>query len=267
MKKVHPNVHSGFGGKIQPGDISPYTILCGSKELAIRFAQCWDGFQVAADHYEFLVLSGEYKKNPLSICSTGVGPAPLAIAMEELANAGVRTVLFTGFSPALEERPAVAEDVVIVQGAVRWDGASQDYVRFEYPALAHFEVVQAAMSACESLGRTFRLSVTGNAELFPGSLNLADNPTSRTNREDRRLMMKQFNIDNGPAEIPMALVQSSLYGLRAGGILARGGEWEEEDAPAEAAAPLIEAALETMVTIRRWDAVKKEQHRKYMTPV
>ena len=42
--------------------------------------------------------------------------------------------------------------VVIATGAVRWDGASPRLIPIEYPAVAHYQVVDALLTACQDNG-------------------------------------------------------------------------------------------------------------------
>jgi len=91
-----------------------------------------------------------------------------SIAIDELAQLGVRTFLRVGTTGAIQEDLDVGA-VVITTGAVRLDGASTHYAPIEYPAVAHPDVVQAAAAAAAALGVPYRTGVSASCDTFyPG---------------------------------------------------------------------------------------------------
>ena len=145
------SIHRNFGGQCSKDNIASYVLLAGSKARVRKFAEHWKNSKQVADHYGFLVYTGEYKGFSISACSTGIGGMSVSIAVEELCNLGANTFLRVGVTSPLVDEIEYG-DVVIAKGAVRWDGTSNDYVRTEYPALAHIEVIMASICAAEQLG-------------------------------------------------------------------------------------------------------------------
>src|SRR5512142_1566838 len=79
---------------------------------------------------------------PVLVTSTGIGGPSASIAIDELAQLGIRTFLRVGTTGAIQPHVAVG-DVIVTTGAVRLDGASTHYAPIEYPAVADHRVVHA----------------------------------------------------------------------------------------------------------------------------
>ncbi|MEJ5201519.1 MAG: nucleoside phosphorylase [Anaerolineales bacterium] len=262
---IRENVHRNFGGQACKGDVAPYVILTGDKQRVKQIIQCWDTSRLVADHYEFLLFSGEYAGVPISACSTGIGGTPVSIAIEELTLLGGHTFLRIGVTQPLASELNFGE-LVIAKGAVRWDGASLDYVRPEFPALAHFEVVMAAIAAAERLHLPYKVGIIGDMASL-GSLTMEGYRRFRTEhtREMRQAMIRAGVID-GTGESAVMFVQASIYNLRAGTIHlnARNDHTHTWDTSKES--NLIDAGLETIRILARWDDLKTQRGNKFITP-
>jgi uridine phosphorylase len=105
---------------------------------------------------------------PIVVCSTGIGGPSTSIAVEELAQLGVRTFLRVGTTGAIQPDIAVG-DVIVTTGAVRLDGASRHFAPLEYPAVADFACTQALVEAARATGHTAHVGVTASSDTFyPG---------------------------------------------------------------------------------------------------
>ncbi|MCL4848132.1 MAG: uridine phosphorylase [Acidobacteria bacterium] len=105
---------------------------------------------------------------PVLVTSTGIGGPSTSIAIDELAQLGVRTFIRVGTTGAIQPDIDVG-DVVVTTGAVRLDGASTHYAPIEYPAVAHHEVVTALVAAAETAGVRARCGVSCSTDTFyPG---------------------------------------------------------------------------------------------------
>lgn len=111
-------------------------------------------------------------------------------------------------------------DLVVFDGAVRLDGASRLYAPIEYPAVAHHEVVTAAVKAAERMGIRHHVGLTRSADTLyaghprPGS-SYADYWQSwwAGHFED----LKRQNVLAAEMEASIIFVLARLWGLRAGG--------------------------------------------------
>ena len=105
---------------------------------------------------------------PVLVTSTGIGGPSASIAIDELAQLGVRTFLRVGTTGAIQPDIDVG-DVVVTTGAVRLDGASTHYAPVEYPAVAHYALVNAALDAGRDAGVTCHAGVSASCDTFyPG---------------------------------------------------------------------------------------------------
>jgi len=117
---------------------------------------------------EYRTYLGRMNGQPVLVTSTGIGGPSTSIAIDELAQLGVRTFLRVGTTGAIQPEIAVG-DVIITTGAVRLDGASTHYAPIEYPAVAHHELVQALVEAAQALEKRSHVGITASCDTFyPG---------------------------------------------------------------------------------------------------
>lgn len=121
-----------------------------------------------ASHREFTSWSGEIAGNKVIVCSTGIGGPSTSIAVEELAQLGIRTFLRVGTTGAIQAdiQPG---DLIITTGSVRLDGASSHFAPLTYPAVADFTVTSALHSAASQLGCRYHTGISVSSDTFyPG---------------------------------------------------------------------------------------------------
>jgi uridine phosphorylase len=114
---------------------------------------------------EFRTWLGYMNNIPVLVTSTGIGGPSTSIAIDELAQLGVRTFLRVGTTGAIQPHINVG-DVIITIGAVRLDGASTHYAPIEYPAVAHHDVVQALIQAAQDLNIPYHVGITCSSDTF-----------------------------------------------------------------------------------------------------
>jgi uridine phosphorylase len=83
--------------------------------------------------------------------------------MEDLARCGAQTFIRVGTCGTFLDHVANGEKAIF-DGAVRMDGASRAYAPIEYPAIAHYEVVQAAVDLAQRLGFPHHVGITCSAD-------------------------------------------------------------------------------------------------------
>ncbi|MEI6667152.1 MAG: uridine phosphorylase [Acidobacteriota bacterium] len=145
---------------VLPGDparveaIARTAPLTGARELACK--------------REYRTWIGYLDTRPVLVTSTGIGGPSASIAIDELAQLGIRTFLRVGTTGAIQADVEVGT-VIVTTGAVRLDGASTHYAPIEYPAVADYEVVRAAIEAARELGVPYRVGVSASCDTFyPG---------------------------------------------------------------------------------------------------
>jgi len=209
------------------GDIAPYVFLCGDPARVPKIAASWKNVREVCRVREYLAVTGEKEGVLLTAASTGIGGPSTAILLEELAKLGGNTFIRVGNSGAIADSVSVG-DCVITTGAVRDDGTSRSYIVPEYPAVAHYEVVQALVQAARGSGVRFHVGITWSLDAFyarnkvltsdgqVGSMSYRGYCQSGMN--PLLTDLKRAGVQNCEMESGTILTLSSLFGLRAGCI-------------------------------------------------
>lgn len=117
---------------------------------------------------EFCSYLVRAKTEKILVTSTGIGGPSTSIAIDELARLGVRTFIRVGTTGAIQKNIKNG-DVVITTGSVRLDGASTHYAPIEYPAVAHYRVVNALIKGAGAVKVKCHVGVTASSDTFyPG---------------------------------------------------------------------------------------------------
>jgi Uridine phosphorylase len=247
-----PNDEEQYHLGVKPEDLAQAVLLPGNPERIDTITGFWDEADQRAHHREYRTVTGQVEGTPISVTSTGIGSPSAAIAVEELARAGVETFIRVGSTGAIQPEMEIG-DLVISTGAVRQEGTSDEYVREEYPAVADREVTSALIAAAERLGYPYHVGVSMSADSFyagqgrPG-FDGFEAAGSDTLVEE----LKEANVKNIEMEASAILTLGSIYGLRTGAICSvyanrETGDFREEGDPRAAeTASLAVALLEKM---------------------
>jgi uridine phosphorylase len=154
---------------------------------------------------------------PVLVTSTGIGGPSASIAIDELAQLGVRTFLRVGTTGAIQEDIDIGT-VVITTGAVRLDGASAHYAPIEYPAVAHPDVVQAAAAAAGALGVPYRMGVSASCDTFYPGQERYDSFSGYVPRRFKGITeeWRRLHVLNYEMESSTVLTLTASMGLRGG---------------------------------------------------
>lgn len=117
---------------------------------------------------EFCTYLARINNASVLITSTGIGGPSTSIAIDELAQLGVDIFIRVGTTGAIQRHINIG-DVIITTGSVRLDGASTHYAPIEYPAVAHYEIVNALIKGAEKERIRYHAGVTASSDTFyPG---------------------------------------------------------------------------------------------------
>ena len=154
---------------------------------------------------------------PIVVCSTGIGGPSTSIAVEELAQLGVRTFLRVGTTGAIQPEIDVA-DVIVTTGSVRLDGASGHFAPYESPAVAHYDCVHALVESARSLGRRSHVGITVAADTFYPGQERYDTVSGYVRRslQGSRDEWAALHVLNYEMESATLFTQCSANGWRAG---------------------------------------------------
>ena len=214
----NPNDAVQYHLELADGDIDGPVLLPGDPDRVDVIADCWDSFEAVARHREYRTLRGHLDGEPLAVTSTGIGSPSAAIAVEELARIGTETFIRVGSCGAIQPDVSVG-DLVITTGAVRQEGTSSEYVREDYPASAHDEVVTALVTAAERLGYDYHVGVTCSTDSFYAGQSRPGFDGFRADGAAERLnALQEAGVLNFEMEASAILTLAGLYGLRAGAV-------------------------------------------------
>ncbi|EUC95475.1 uridine phosphorylase [Providencia alcalifaciens] len=192
-------------------------IVPGDPNRVEKIARLMDNPVHLASLREFTSWRGELDGKAVIVCSTGIGGPSTSIAVEELAQLGIRTFLRIGTTGAIQENINVG-DVLVTTGAVRLDGASQHFAPLEFPAVADFTCTNALYAAATEVGATVHVGITASSDTFYPGQERYDTYTGRVMRHFRGSMKEwqDMGVMNYEMESATLLTMCASQGLRAG---------------------------------------------------
>lgn len=218
---MHRTVSSGKQYHIacEKGDLAAYLLVPGDPDRVPKIASFWDSAKEISSHREFRSFTGKYKGVSVSALSSGIGPACMAIVVNEASSIGVHTFIRVGSTGAIQ-KGIECGDVIISSAAVRLDCTSNCYVMPEYPAAANHEVVLALIEATESLSiSNYRVGVTATtADFYAGQNRLTKTSVPQT--DNLLPALQNAGVLNFEMETATLYTLASLYELRAGSVCA-----------------------------------------------
>ena len=241
--------------RCKPGDVARYVLLPGDPARVGLMVSRWaEGREVASER-EHVTATGVLRDGgPISACSTGAGGGSTASALEELIVIGADTFIRVGTCGAIQ-RHIECGDVVIHTGAVRLDGTSPQYVRPEYPATAHYQVVLALVQAAERLGVRYHLGVSAStASFYTGQGRPGWNGYSQSWMESLLPDLQRAGVLNFEMEAATIFTMLGLYGLRGGSVCAVVANRITDTMVKEGVETAIDVANEAVRILQTWDA-------------
>lgn len=246
------------------GDLAKYLLVPGDPDRVPKIANFWDESREVACHRGFRSFTGKYKRVPISAMSSGIGPAAMAILVNEAANVGVETFVRVGSTGAVQ-KDIECGDLVVSVGAVRLDGTSDHYVGVEYPAVANYEVLLALIEAAEGLGVRYHVGITATSSDFYAGQARPSLEQSETNNLIQ--MLQKANVLNFEMECATLFVLSSLFDLRAGAVCAvYANRITNEFKPGAGEENCIKVANEAVKILNEWDQTKQRKKKKWLHP-
>ena len=209
-------------------------IVPGDPERVKKIAALMDNPVHLASHREFTTWRAELSGTPVIVCSTGIGGPSTSIAVEELAQLGVRTFLRVGTTGAIQPGINVG-DVLVTTGSVRLDGASLHFAPLEFPAVADFTCTTALVEAAKAAGVTTHIGITASSDTFYPGQERYDTFSGRVVSRFQNSMKEwqQMGVLNYEMESATLLTMCASQGLRAGmvaGVIVNRTQQEIPDA-------------------------------------
>lgn len=192
--------------KIPASGLPTSAIVVGDPARAAAIAEELDDAEQVGGNREYVTFRGRWRGTELVVASHGVGGPGAICCFQELADAGVTTMIRLGTAGAMT--PALATgDLVVAEAAVRDDGVTDQLLPASYPAVCAPEVVLALSDVAARRGPYHRGLVWTRAAFYPGHLPLAT---------DAYIESQVIAIE---MELSALLVLASMRRLRAGGLL------------------------------------------------
>jgi uridine phosphorylase len=265
---VHPSASASKQYHIacSKGDLAKYLLVPGDPDRVPKIVSFWGSAKEVCCHREFRSFTGKYKHVPISALSSGIGPACMAIVVNEASRIGVDTFIRVGSTAAIR-KTINCGDLIISSAAVRLDSTSNCYVMPEYPAVASYEVLLALVEAAESLGiSNYHVGVTATTtDFYAGQSRVTKASASKT--ENLFPTLQKAGVLNLEMETATLYTLASLLELRAGCLCAvyanRCRNEFNEGAGEENA---IKVANEAVRILDDWDKQKEKRNKHWFFP-
>ena len=156
-----------FHIRAKEGDVGKYVFLPGDPGRCESIAAHFDNPVHFGMNREYNIWNGELLGEKVTVCSTGIGGPSASIAMEELAAIGAHTFIRIGTCGGIhmDVQPG---DVVIANGAIRYEHTSLEYAPIEFPAVADFGITCALKQAADNLGYRNHVGIVQCKDAFYG---------------------------------------------------------------------------------------------------
>lgn len=192
-------------------------IIPGDPARVEKIAALMDNPVFLNSQREYTLFRAELAGKSVVICSTGIGGPSTSIAVEELAQLGIRTFLRVGTTGAIQPHIQVG-DMIVTTGSVRLDGASLHFAPMEFPAVADFDVTTALKAAAEDEGATVYTGVTASSDTFYPGQERYDTFTGRVLKRFQGSLQQwqEMGVLNFEMESATLLTMCASSGLQAG---------------------------------------------------
>lgn len=210
--------------QIKKGKISKLVLMPGDPGRVEKVGELLESPKVVASNREFKTLNGYYKNKLITVCSTGIGCPSTAIAAEELIGAGAEILIRIGTCGGSWREDLKAGSLMIPTASVRDEGTTLEYIPQGFPAVADFEIVNALSKAAKTKKYEFQCGINRTHDAFYGSQQAITKWGEYL--KDEKFNKLETPIWSSEMECSALFVIASMYGIKAGAILAVDGEPE-----------------------------------------
>ena len=196
------------------GDVGRYCFLPGDPGRCESIASYFDNPVHIGMNREYNVWTGTLLGEKVSVCSTGIGGPSAAIAMEELAAIGADTFIRIGTCGGIDLN-VLPGDVVVANGAIRFEHTSLEYAPIEFPAVADFGITAALKAAGEELGYNTHVGVVQCKDSFYGQHSPEKSPVYYELLQKWE-SWKRLGVKASEMESSALFVVASALGVRCG---------------------------------------------------
>lgn len=157
-----------LGLRAQDCNNATLAILPGDPDRVKKIALLMDNPKYIISRREFTIWYAEINQNSVIICSTGIGGSSTSIVVEELSQLGIHIFLRIGTAGAIQSYIKVG-NLLVINAAVRCDGASQHFAPLGFPAVADLSCSTALIKAAELIKIKTYCGISVSSDTFyPG---------------------------------------------------------------------------------------------------
>jgi uridine phosphorylase len=252
-----PLYHVGFG-RADLDEGTSIALLSGDPDRSELIAtEHLDGGEVLARHRGLDAFKARLPGGAPVVCATsGMGAPSASIVVNELVQAGIRTIIRIGTSGSIQDEVRTGS-VVIGAAALTNQGAALDIAPAEFPAAADPYLTVALADAAAGLGIEHHVGVMASADtFFEGQERSASSANPHLLRRLRGMIDEyaELGVLNFEMEAGTLFKMGLVYGFAAGcvvGIIAQRVEDESPDLSKKDAA--VDRAIQVAVAAAdRW---------------
>ncbi len=185
--------------------IGKYVLLPGDPDRIDTMLKYLDSGLELARNRGFRISNASYKGLGISLVSSGIGCPSAAIAVEELANAGAKTIIRVGTCGGLL-KTMKSGDLVIPYAAMCFDGTTKEYDSTTEKIDASSEVFDALVKAAEGLKLKYLTGINRTHDAFYEPVG-------------NFIKLSGMELVSSEMECSSVFMVSRLRGIRAGAIL------------------------------------------------
>jgi uridine phosphorylase len=259
---------------VKPEDVAEFVIISVADALnydedpTSAIGKLLDRNRMVGDTLMYKVSTGSYKGVPVSVISTGSGGPARELPMADLINnTKVHTVIDIGSAGTYQDFIQLG-DMTISTGEIRSEGTSKEYVRPEYPAVAHYEVVLALVEASEKLGYRYHVGITRSDDSIYMGSSVAVRDYLPSDQLHTAEYWQKAGALNVQREAALILTMCNLYGLRGGSVrhIGRNFLTKQHKTYPYSIENTYKTALEAITILAEWDKTKAKAERKWWFP-
>ncbi|HEX2253631.1 MAG TPA: hypothetical protein VHQ65_10225 [Thermoanaerobaculia bacterium] len=198
------------------GTAARRALITGDPGRVGPIAEHLGGGRPVSDRRGLLVWEASCAGEPLLVVASGIGAPATAIVVEELAEAGVHTVVRVGTCGAIAAGLEPGH-LVLATGAVRDEGTSRQYIEAGFPAVPDLDLTAALAAQLAARDWPHRRGIVHSKDAY--YLERAERQVSPSETGRRWQALRTAGVVATEMESSALFVLGSLRGLRTATLL------------------------------------------------
>jgi len=194
-----------------------YAILPGDPARVKVIAEFLDNPKPLNVYREYTSYEGYIDGEKVIVISTGMGGPSAAMAVEDLHQIGVDTIIRIGTCGGMQI-PIMSGEIIIPTGAIRQEGTTKEYVHTEFPAVPNFDVNLALRTAAQKVGVKYHMGVVQSKDSYYGQHDPMRMPIGYELKAKYDSWIKAGALGS-EMECAAEFIVAQILGMRAGAVL------------------------------------------------